>query len=78
MLVALTDRYYPGWRVTVNGRRAEVLRANGVFRAVEVPAGVSEVEFRFFPGSLLLGAVVSLAGLVMLAVLWGMARSRAL
>ena len=78
MLVALTDRFYPGWRATVNGRRAEVLRANGVFRAVEVPAGVSDVEFRFLPGSLLLGALVSLVGLVLLGVLWGMARSRAL
>ncbi|MCL7971865.1 MAG: YfhO family protein [marine benthic group bacterium] len=78
MLVVLSDRWYPGWKATVNGRSAEVLRANGVFRAVEVPAGVSEIEFRFLPGSLLLGAAMSLFGLAALATLWGLAGSRVL
>ena len=76
MLLVLSDRWYPGWKATVNGRNADVLRANGVFRAVEVPAGVSDVEFRFLPRSLLLGAAVSLFGLAALATLWRLAGSR--
>ena len=76
MLLVLSDRWYPGWKATVNGRNADVLRANGVFRAVEVPAGVSDVEFRFLPRSLRLGAAVSLFGLAALATLWRLAGSR--
>ena len=75
MLAVLSDRWYPGWRATVNGTEAPVLRANGVFRAVPVPAGVSDVEFRFAPGSVLLGAAISLGGLLALVGGWVMARS---
>jgi len=78
MLAVLSDRWYPGWKATVNGVEAPVLRANGVFRAVPIPPGFSDVEFRFAPGSLLLGAWISLAGLVTLATLWILARSRRL
>jgi len=78
MLAVLSDRWYPGWKATVNGVEVPVLRANGVFRAVPIPPGVSEVEFRFAPGSVLLGAWISLAGLVSLAALWFLARSRRL
>ena len=78
MLAVLSDRWYPGWRATVNGAEAPVLRANGVFRAVPVPAGVSDVEFRFVPASVLVGAAISLAALLALAAAWIMARSRKL
>ena len=53
-----------------------MLRANGVFRAVPVPAGVSDVVFSFAPGSILLGAAISVAGLLALAATWVMARSQ--
>ena len=53
------DQYYPGWRATVNGRPVPVLRANHAFRAVEVPAGTSDVEMIFRPPLLLVGAAVS-------------------
>ena len=45
----LRDAWYPGWQATVNGAAAPVYRANVMFRAVEVAAGESEVEFRFEP-----------------------------
>jgi len=76
MLAVLSDRWYPGWKVTVDGVEVPMLRANGVFRAVPVPAGVSDVVFSFAPGSILLGAAISVAGLLALAATWVMARSR--
>ena len=78
MLAVLSDRWYPGWKATVNGAEAPVFRANGVFRAVPVPAGVSDINLRFAPGSILLGAAISLAGLLALTAAWVMARSRTL
>jgi hypothetical protein len=78
MLAVLSDRWYPGWKARVNGADVPVLRANGVFMAVPVPTGLSDVEFHFTPGSVVLGAAVSLAGLLALFAVWIMARSRKL
>jgi hypothetical protein len=57
--VVLADQEFPGWRATVDGRPAEILRANHVFRAVEVPAGASTIEFVYAPASVRLGGWVS-------------------
>jgi hypothetical protein len=48
-VVVLHDIHYPGWEVYVNGERRPVLRANLLFRGVEVPPGKHVVEFRFRP-----------------------------
>jgi hypothetical protein len=57
--LVVADQWFPGWRATVNGGVAEILRADYAFRAVEVPAGDVEVVFQYRPFSVLLGAVVS-------------------
>lgn len=46
-LLYLTDNYYPSWKVYVNGKKSELLRANYTFRAVAVPRGESIVEFKY-------------------------------
>lgn len=77
--VVLADTDYPGWRASVDGEPAQLYRADHAFRAVWVPAGDHEVELRFVPSTLLLGAVVS--GLALLAtaglLALGYSRSRA-
>ena len=78
MLAVLSDRWYPGWKATVDDVESPVLRANGVFMAVLVPAGVSDLELRFAPGSFLLGAAISMAGLLALTTAWIMARDQRL
>lgn len=55
----LADQYANGWEARVDEAPAEILRANHVFRLVEVPAGRSQVEFRYRPRSLYVGALVS-------------------
>ena len=66
----LADQYFPGWSAQVNGSAAEIVRANVAFRAVEVPAGDSEVVFTYRPLSVRLGALISLLTLVAMGVLW--------
>jgi uncharacterized membrane protein YfhO len=58
-LLITCDPWYPGWTVTVNGRPAPLRRADGVLMAVYLPAGESEVAFRFRPTSFYIGAWIS-------------------
>lgn len=51
-VLVLHDIYYPGWEVTVDGARRPILRANLLFRGVEVEKGRHHVTFRFRPTSL--------------------------
>jgi hypothetical protein len=51
-VVVLHDLFYPGWRVRVDEQEKPVLRANILFRGVEVPAGHHKVRFSFEPLSL--------------------------
>ena len=60
-LLVLSDTYYPGWEADLDGKPVEILRANGVMRAVAVPTGTHTVRFRYEPRSLQLGAAVSLS-----------------
>ena len=47
--LVLNDVWHHWWQVEVDGRPAELLRANVLFRAVQVPPGQSTVRFVFKP-----------------------------
>lgn len=49
--VVLNDLWHPWWFVEVDGRPAELLRANVLFRAVAVPPAKHRVRFIFRPVS---------------------------
>ena len=59
-LLVTPELFYPGWRVYVDGERAEIYRANYLFRGVFVGAGRHEVEFIYRPSSFRAGAIISL------------------
>jgi hypothetical protein len=51
-VLVLHEAFYPGWLVEVDGQPAPLLRANVLFRGVEVSEGRHNVVFRFAPFSL--------------------------
>ncbi len=57
--LVLSDTFYPGWRVWVDGQEERIHRANLLFRAVHLTAGSHTVEFRFQPDAVRLGACIS-------------------
>jgi len=59
--VVLLDSYDPNWVAEVDGQRAPLLEADGLFRAVRVAPGHHDVVFRYRSRPLLIGLSVSLA-----------------
>jgi hypothetical protein len=69
--LVLVDTYDPGWRATVDGRAAPIVRANVAFRAVALTRGRHTVDFRYRPRSVAWGLAISaltLAGLLAMRV----------
>ncbi|MBZ0267925.1 hypothetical protein K8I85_07205, partial [bacterium] len=50
--VVLKMSFHPGWRVTVDGTRAETMQVLPSYLAVALPEGVHDVHFEWAPGPL--------------------------
>jgi hypothetical protein len=73
--LVLSEVYYPGWRAWVDDKEVDVLRADFLFRAVEVPAGTHRVRLLYDPPWFKVGVgffAVTLLGLMV----WGMIKLR--
>jgi hypothetical protein len=68
-MLVLSEIYYPAWHAFVDDRPVHVYVADGVLRAVALPAGQHHVELRFESTTLTAGAVISAASIVALATL---------
>ncbi len=59
-----SEIWYPGWKVYVNGKEKNVLKADYIFRAVKLSKGNNEIEFIYDPVSFRVGKYGSLLGVV--------------
>jgi hypothetical protein len=76
-VLVLLDAFTPGWLAEVDGRPAEVLRANGLFRGVRLGPGRHRVTFSYRPWAVKAGAAASGLGLACAAGLALLLRRRA-
>jgi hypothetical protein len=77
--LVLTDLWYPGWKVEVDGRETDLHRVNYLLRGASLSPGRHRVQFSYEPLSFRVGALVSLVALLGLiaAVVAGIRRRRA-
>ncbi len=58
--LVLTDTFYPGWKVFIDGKESKIYHANYIFRAVEIPKGNHIVKFEYKPFFYAVGKIVSM------------------
>ena len=56
----LKENFFPGWKVTVDGKEKDVLKINGTFKGVELNPGQHEVYFYYQNRFLKMGLAISL------------------
>ena len=63
-ILVISEVYYPGWVVTVDGQPARLLRADYALRGVALPAGPHRVELRYRNRAAIGGLVLSVIGVM--------------
>ena len=63
-LLVLTDKYYPGWEVYVDGLRRPLIRTNICFKGVYLEPGKHEVRFVFKSNIFYAGLALSVFSLI--------------
>jgi len=71
-LAVFSEIFYPGWEAAIDGKHVEILQADYILRALEVPAGNHTIEFTFRPEPFIVGnKITSISSWLVLFVLLG-------
>jgi hypothetical protein len=74
LVAAQTD--YPGWKAYVDGKPAQLWRANYAFQALEVPGGNHRIELRYQDPVFRVGLALSGLGVALCVALWFLSRRK--
>jgi hypothetical protein len=61
-LLVVADAWHPFWRASVDSQSAAVVKVNGVFKGIPIPAGKHEVKLWFDTTGYRLGIYISIVG----------------
>ena len=67
-IVVFSEIYYPGWTATIDGKPADIARADYILRAMNVLAGKHTIEMRFDPQSLHITEGIAYGAMALLLV----------
>jgi len=65
--LVLSEAYYPGWNVWIDGRASEIHRTNLAFRGMVVPGGKHRIRMQFQPAIFNLSRLISAVTLALVA-----------
>ena len=69
-LLVFSEIYYKnGWNAYIDGVKTDYFRANYVLRALKIPSGKHNIEFKFEPSVYSTGENISLASSLILFIL---------
>jgi hypothetical protein len=63
-VVVLSDVFYPGWHLLIDGKPSPVLRTNRMMRGAAVPSGKHQLVYVYDPRSFHVGLVLSAVGVL--------------
>ncbi|MBR6513770.1 MAG: YfhO family protein [Clostridia bacterium] len=66
-----TIPYDEGWRVKIDGKRAELIKTADSMLAVSITPGEHTVEMIYLPNLFVLGIITSVAGFIAFGISWG-------
>lgn len=68
--LVLSDLYYPGWEVYIDGKKGNIYPTNYIMRGVFVNKGRHLVQFFYRPGSFRIGVKISLTTLLAILIIY--------
>lgn len=66
-LLVLSEKYYEGWKATVDGTSVEIVPVDHILRGVYLAPGTHKVEFRFDPLPFKVGKYLTIASFALFA-----------
>ncbi len=73
--LVVRENSWSGWSARVNGKKAALEESQWL--SVTVPPGPIEVRFRYLPLDVLVGALLTFVGIVLVVALWDSVQSNA-
>ena len=70
-MMVLGEKFYKGWRATVDGKETEIYPVDHVLRGVYLTPGKHQVEFVFDPTPFKIGKYLTLASFAFFAFMLG-------
>jgi hypothetical protein len=69
-VLVVMDAWHPNWRAEIDGDEADVIKTNGVFKGVRLPAGKHKLHFFFDSSPYLPGVWISLVSWIVFLGAW--------
>ncbi len=63
--------YKNGWKATIDGKEATILKVNYALRGLSIPAGKHTIEFKFEPQVVKTGSTIALISSIGMVLLLG-------